>query len=130
MTLVQESEDVCPGNSVTLTCSVNTGFLRWQSVDGSSHKTYLSDSSPGTVSFLEGFSINLTNVSGTMLTSTATLTNATQRVALQCFDGMGNTETRNIDVLQGMNNYFLFFVLYCCNNDLQHFFNSTVQYLI
>ena len=54
------------------------------------------------MSFLS-FAVNLTDVSGTMLTSTATLTNATVdlSVILVCADGVGSSDMGNIAVGQG-----------------------------
>lgn len=105
VTLVQEPEDVCFGDTITLTCSViddgDAPTLRWQSVDESCKVIYSRDSSPGVnVSFILGFAINLTNKSGNMLTSTATLTNASESVNLICTDGRGNTKKSNIVIIQ------------------------------
>ena len=105
MTLVQEPEDVCFGDTVTLTCSViddgGAPTLRWQSVNESFKDTYSRHSSPGAnVSFILGFAIILTNKSGNMLTSTATLTNASESVTLMCTDGRGNTKKSNIVIIQ------------------------------
>ena len=101
MTLVQEHEDVCPGDTVTLTCSVNTSILRWQNGIGSSLGAYYSKSSPGDeLKPYSGFVFNLTNKSGNMLTSTATLSNASESVTLMCTDGAKSTEKSNIVVIQ------------------------------
>ena len=79
--LIQSSPSytpVCPGDTVIFTCSSTTGEVNWAlDSQGTGQIGYSADSSIGFDRTLDIFTLNLTNISGFTLTSTATVHNVT-----------------------------------------------------
>jgi hypothetical protein len=92
---------VCSNSIAVLTCTTNTGFLRWTTLGGV-NADYNSPT-VGVILDLDGqYTLNLTSVTnGNIFTSTATTNNpVSSDQSLTCFDALfgGFSETANIQV--------------------------------
>ena len=72
VTLISSDASVCPGGSLVFTCTSDTGLLAWES-DGYVHLYYTEHQPASTVRI---FAVKLTNITGMLFTSTATVHNA------------------------------------------------------
>ena len=104
---------ICPGDLVTFTCAVDTGILMWQDGDGNTlGSSYFASTSPGTIQTVNGFTFNLTSVSGNNLISTATIRPVTSgMVTLQCTNAEGGTNRSTVAVRSSMCRYVS--LIYC-----------------
>jgi hypothetical protein len=92
---------VCSNSIAVLTCTTNTGFLRWTTLGGV-NADYNSPT-VGVILDLDGqYTLNLTSVTnGNIFTSTATTINpVTSDQSLECFDRVvgGFSETATIQI--------------------------------
>ena len=70
--LESSSNQTCPGDTVTYTCVTDTGELVWD-VNDNQQVLFTVDYHPPQQ--LDTFTVNLTNISGTVIVSTATINN-------------------------------------------------------
>ena len=87
--------DVCPGDTVVFTCVTDTGQLQW--TVGSVKVPYYSSSEPAQVVTKSGiFDLQLINVTGMTLVSTATAYNVSltdDGIDITCTDSFSNTDS-------------------------------------
>ena len=84
--LESSSNQTCPGDTVTYTCVTDTGHLVWRE-NNKRQVPFSKNHHP--FQELDIFTVNLTNISGTVIVSTATINNALLRhngTVLSCSD--------------------------------------------
>ena len=74
VTLTSSADSVCPGDTVVFTCVTDTGSLVWIS-NGHNYLYYSSGQLEQTVQSVYIFTVKLSNVSGMIFMSTATVDN-------------------------------------------------------
>ena len=109
VTLDSSSDSVCPGDTVVFTCTTDTGVMLWSSSEDN-HFFYADSTVQGMISTLSDniIILNLTNVTGLILISTATVHNvsiADNEEIIECSDSSlsGSTSAMKMIIL-GLHN--------------------------
>lgn len=100
---------MCGNTTASFRCQTTvTGVLEWRDTSGTTFRFTSSANDPGATGSLGDIALNLTEVSGTTLTSTATIGSITSDVQLSCSNvAVASSETINVAGNNGfiLNNY-------------------------
>ena len=89
---------VCGNTAASFSCQTTvTGLLEWRDANGNTFSFTSSANNPGATGSLGNISLNLTEESGSTLTSTATIDRVTSDILLFCLNGpLSSSETINV----------------------------------